>query len=227
MNATERRQYEMLKRAREFGNTHRHLFPDPGVALDTFAALGAVMADLDATDIVKRSASASARGDRKTAARNALSELVLNVSRTARVIRERGYEMPPFAFPDPNTDQTMLSTARQFARDAVPHEAEFARHGVVTSTLTEAANAFEAAMRDRGAGRAGRMLAATRIRELMATAFKHLRTLDVVVKNDLARDKSLQSVWKRARRVDDPRRPRSATAAAEPPVPAADADEAA
>jgi hypothetical protein len=227
MNAYETRQYEMFQRVREFGNTHRDLFPDPGIALDTFTALAGVIAELAATDIAKRSASATARGDRKAAARAALGALLLKVSQTARVIREHGFEMPPFELPGANTAQAMLTTARQFARDAVPYDAEFVRHGVVTSTLTAAANTLEAAMRDRGNGRAGQLLAATRIRELTASAFKHLRTLDVLVKNELAGDRSLQSVWKRARRVEDTRRTRTAPPAPETPVAPADADKAA
>jgi len=227
MNAYETRQYEMFQRVREFGNTHRDLFPDPGIALDTFAALAGVIAELAATDIAKRSASATARGDRKAAARAALGALLLKVSQTARVIREHGFEMPPFELPGANTAQAMLTTARQFARAAVPHDAEFARHGLVTNALIDATNAFETAMRDRGIGRAGHMLAAARIRELMASAFKHLRTLDVLVNNELASDQSLQSVWKRARRVEDPRRPRTAPAAPETPAPPADANKAA
>jgi len=66
-----------------------------------------------------------------------------------------------------------------------------------------------------------------RIRELMASAFKHLRTLDVLVKNELAGDRSLQSVWKRARRVEDTRRTRTAPPAPETPVAPTDADKAA
>jgi hypothetical protein len=218
MNAVETRQYEMLQRVREFGNTHRHLFPDPGIALETFATLAVAIAELAAADIAKRSASASARSDRKAEARKALSELVLKVSQTARVIRARGYAMPPFDFPDGSSDQALLTTARQFARDAVPHETEFVKHGMVTTTLPEAASALEAAMRDRGIGRSGHLLAGTRIRELMASAFEHLRTLDVLVKNELAGNKVLQTVWKRARHVDYPRRPRGAADVPETPM---------
>ena len=228
MNATETRQYEMFQRVRDFGNTHRHLFPDPGVALDTLAALGAVIADIAAADVAKRSASASARSDRKAAARKALSELVVRGSQTARVLRAGGRDLPPFDVPEPRTDQALLTTARQFVRDAAPHEAEFVAHGMVTKALTDAAAAFETAMRDRGIGRSGHLAAGTRIRELLASAFKHVRTLEVIVNNELAHDKVIQAVWKRARRVEDPRRPRSASTPeaapvetkTEPPLPA-------
>ena len=207
----------MLQRVRDFGNTHRHLFPDPGVAVDTFAALGLVIADVAAADIAKRSASASARSDRKAAARRALIELLVKVSQTARVLRAGGRDMPPFEVPEPRTDQALVTTAHQFVRDAAPHEAEFVAHGMVTKTLTEAAAAFETAMRDRGIGRSGHVAAGTRIRELLASALKHVRTLDVIINNELARDKVIQAVWKRARHLEDPRRPRGTGAAETPP----------
>lgn len=221
MNTLETRQYEMLLRVRDFGTTHRDRFPDPGVAREAFAALAVAIEGLAAADVAGRSASAAARSDRKTAAGKVLGDLLLKAGQTARVLRARGHSMP--AFEVPRTNHAMLSAARQFARDATPVEAAFVAHGIAPGSITEAATAFETAMRDRGMSRAELLAARTRIRELFATALDQVRTLDVVIRNELASDKAIHAVWQRARRVDA-RRPRSASLT-DTPAPAADPGE--
>ena len=64
MNGTQRRQFEMLQRIRDFGHTHRDLFTRSIVAPQVFAAVGAMIDELTATDMKKLSASVSARADR-------------------------------------------------------------------------------------------------------------------------------------------------------------------
>jgi hypothetical protein len=223
MNAQQTRQYEMLLRVRDFGNTHQDLFPDPGVARDTLTALGVVIADLAATDTAKRSATASARSDRKEAARQLLGDLLVKASQTARVIRAREPTLPPFDAPARRTDQRLLAAARQFAKDAAPFDAAFVAHGMPLSAVADAAAAFEAILHDRGVRRADHIAARARIRELLASAFGHVRTLNVIVNNEQGDDTAIQAVWKSARRVDDPRRPRRPDAQ-DAPVPATDGD---
>ena len=224
MDSQETRQYEMLQRVRDFGNIHRQRFTEGGVAAKTFAGLAAVIDDLAATDIAKRSASAAARADRKAAARKALGDLLVQVSQTARVLQAAGHSMPPFDVPASRTDQAMLTAARQFARDAIPLEADFVAHGLQPKGIEEVASAFETAMRDRGMSRADHIEARTRIQQLFASASEHLRTLDVIIKNEMGRDKVIRTVWKRARRIDEARRPRGVANEKSPPAEAADVE---
>lgn len=111
MNARETRQYEMLMRVRDFGTTYRHLF-GPGAAGDAFADVAGAIENLAATDLATITASAAARAERKTAARAALSDLLLKISQTAKVLRTRGRMAVDFKLPSRRADQVLLATAR-------------------------------------------------------------------------------------------------------------------
>ena len=204
MKAIERRQYEMLLRLRNFGNTHRDLFQAAPVALEAFDSINAAINELTVTDLLKESASASARADRKVIAKKALMEMLTNVCQLVRVLRGRGQDVPGFALPVSRSDQALLTAGRQFAQEAA---------------------AFEKAANDRGMKRADHIAAKTRIHELLGSAILDVRALDLIVNKELSGNSPLQAVWKHARRVEDPRVSRSAaesidTAQAPAPEPA-------
>jgi hypothetical protein len=204
MNAFERRQYEMLLRVRDFGNTHRQLFSAPG-AQQTFAAVSATIDNLTATALLKVTASVSARADRKEAKRKALVDLLARVSQLARVLRAGGWTLPAFTLPASKSDQALLTTGRQFARDAATVDAEFSANGMGSAVIGASTTAFETALRDRGMSRADRTAARARIRELISSALLDVRRLDLMVQNELATDAVVQAVWKQARRVEEAR----------------------
>ena len=230
MNAHERRQYEMLLRLRDFGQTNKELFAQSPVAQETFASVSSAIDELTVNDLLKMSASAAARADRKLIARRALSELLVKVSQFVRVLRARGRNTPPFLLPAVRSDQDLLTTARQFVRDAAPFDAEFTAHGVGPAALAAAAAALETAVRDRGLKQADRTAARTKIRDLLAAAFLDVRRLDLIVDNELADDNNpLRAVWKHARRVQRARSSRGSgtaevTQPSSPPPPAASDD---
>jgi hypothetical protein len=128
MNARETRQYEMLLRLRDFGNTQRDVFAGFIVAQQAFAAVGRAIDELTATDIRKMSAWISPRAGRKAAAREALIELLLKASQLVKVLRARGQATPPFGCPESRSDQALLTAGRQFERDAATLEAECTGH---------------------------------------------------------------------------------------------------
>jgi NAD(P)-dependent dehydrogenase (short-subunit alcohol dehydrogenase family) len=109
------------------------------------------------------------------------------------------------------------------ARDAAALEAEFTGHGMAPTHISEVTAAFEVAARDRGMSRADHTAARTRIQELLTGAILEARRLDLIIDNELAGDKVIQAVWKQARHVEDPRRPRTA-GVPEPPAPATGVD---
>ena len=230
MNASDRRQYEMLLRLRDFSNTNSDLFASSTVAQEAFRSLGAAIDELTATDLLKVSASVSARADRKAMARKTLIEVLVKVSTLARVLRAQGQQIPAFAMPASKSDQTLLTVGRQFSRDAAPFDAEFSSHGVGPKVIAETTSAFEAATRDRGMKRADHTAAQSRIRDLLAAAMLDVRRLDLIVDNELAGDGNapLRAVWKQVRRVESVRGRRGgdtdgAEAPSPPPPLAADA----
>ena len=123
--------------------------------------------------------------------------------------------MPPFEPAASKSDLAVLTTARHFASDVAAADAEFSAHGLGPRVIAEAAARFEAAIQDRGTGRADHTAARVRIHVLLSSALLDVRRLDLLVENELADDDVIQTVWKQARRVDDPRRRRRGRGAAQ------------
>ena len=205
VNAKETRQFEMLGRVRAFWNTHSHLFTTSTVAQETFAAVGTSVAELTAADIRKMSASVSVRADRKAASRRALIELLQQAGQLVKVLRAEGRTMPPFEVPDSKSDQALLTAGRQLAAEAAAFDAEFSGHGMGAAHIAGTTTAFDTAVNDRGTKRADHVAACTQIQDLLAAALRHVRRLDLIVRNELPHDNVVQTVWKQARRLQDPR----------------------
>jgi hypothetical protein len=225
MNTKQTRQYEMLLRVRDFGNTHGDSFAASSMAKQAFAAIGSAIDELAAADVKKRSSGQAARAERAIAASSALTDLLTSVSHLARVLRASGRTMPPFEMAESRSDQTLLTTARQFATDAAAFDAEFTGHGVGPAQINACAAAFDAVLRDRGTGRADHTAARVRIQEVLSAALLDASRLDLIVDSECAGDPVIRSVWKQARRVESTRGPRSEPASAplanDAPVPAA------
>jgi len=209
----------MLLRLRDFSNTHRDLFASSPVAQEAFAAVNTAIDELTTTDLLKLSASVSARADRKAIARRALTELLMKVSELSRVLRAQGKDVPAFALPASRSDQGLLTAARQFARDAASFEEAFSGYGIGSKVIADATAAFETATRDRGMNRADHTAARTRIHDLLAAAILNVRRLDLIVDSQLADNNAIRAVWKQARRVESARGPRGVrTVDSAPPV---------
>ena len=201
MTRKHRRQYELLVRVSEFAVAYAHVFSESGAGRAALAAIRAAVEELAATDMVKLEASISARADRLSAARKTLTDLLLKVSQLARVLRATGRAVPPFELPLSRSDQSLLTAARQFARDAAGLEAEFAGHGMGSEVITKVATAFDAAVRDRGTKRADHVAANARIHDLLTAALRDVRRLDLIVLNELGADNVLTARWKQTRRA--------------------------
>jgi hypothetical protein len=225
MDAKQRRRYEMLLRLRDFGMTHRELFATSPLAQEAFESLNSAVDELTATDLVKLSASASARANRQAVARKTLTELLLKVTQLARVLRARGKDLPRFDLPESRSDQMLLTAARQFAQDAAAFDADFAGHGLGPKAIADATFAFDTALRDRGMKRADHTAARTRIQDLLSAVVLDVRRLDLIVESQLANNTPLLAVWREARRVLSARTGRSTgagtseTPSPEPAVP--------
>jgi len=205
MNRRHRRQYEMLLRVRDFAKAHAQAFPESGAGREALASVCKAADDLATTDQVKMEASVSARADRLAVARKTLTDLLTKVGQLARVLRAGGQALPAFELPVSKSDQSLLTAARQFARDAALFEAEFSGHGMGSTVIAAVTAAFEGAMSDRGTKRADHIAANTRIHDVLTAALRDVRRLDLIVDNELASDNVIQALWKTARRIKAPR----------------------
>jgi hypothetical protein len=221
MNVKETREYEMLLGVRAFGHTHRELLGPSTAAPALFARVAAAIDELAATDVLRLSAAARARADRKAAARKRLLAMLTNVRRLANVLRRRGRITAPFSLPRSRHDQTLLTVGRQFARDAADVAAECAAHGLVPARIAHVTTQFEQAIDECRMGDAEGAAARARIRELLADARLDVQALDVIVDNELGREHGLCAAWKQARHIERCRSRRGATvdAAAAGPAP--------
>jgi hypothetical protein len=207
MNGIERRQYEMFVRVRNFGEANRTLFEALPVAQQTFAAVGSAVAELAATDMKKMVASASARADRKNAARTTLVHLLRDVVHLADNLRAEGRTLPPFELPASQSAVALLTAGRQFAVDVAPLDADFGGHGMSAAQIASATSALEAAVNDQGMRRTDHVTAKARIHSLITGALRSVRRLDLIVAHDLADNEIVQLAWKQLRRLEEPHGP--------------------
>jgi hypothetical protein len=213
MNAIERRQYQMLVRVRDFGDSYGQLFPASSVARQNFATVAAAVKELDALELTHMAASVSARAERKTLAREALLARVQAISQTARVLAEDapGLDLQ-FQVPNPASDDTLLTTGRKFAGDAAPLASQFVTQGMPTTFVADLqalVDGFERALRDRGMGRKQRQAARAHTNAVLASGLAAVRSLDAIVTNHLQDDDVTKTVWERDRRVVYPVRQRT------------------
>jgi hypothetical protein len=128
MDTFNTRRYEMLVRVRDFGLAHSDLFPPSEKGGEAFAQVTAAVAALS------ENAAAQISGDGTTTreiARAALRNELDAIAMTARALAiDRPGLGDQFWLPRRGGDQTLLSAARAFLREAVPLEAEFVRHAM-------------------------------------------------------------------------------------------------
>jgi len=224
MNAIERRQYEMLVRVRDFGDSYGHLFPTSSVAQENFAAVAAAIKELDAQDVTHMAASVDARAHRKEVARQALLARLQAISQTARLLpRDAPALEQQFEVPTPATDQTLLTAGRKFARDAQSFDSHFVAHGMPATFLADLnalVDGFERALRDRGLGREARRAARAATRAALANGLAAVRSITAIVTNHLRDDAVTRTIWERERRIVYPERTKR-TDATPKPTPAA------
>jgi len=205
MNSTQRRQYEMLLRVRDFGNTHRDHFAASTSALEIFAAVNTAIDELTAAAMRKRAASQSAQAAERRAAHRALIDLLQNAAHLVKVLRAEGRPIPPFSLPASKSDQALVIAGRQLAADAATYGADFTGHALSPAYITEITTALETAVNAREIHLADHTASQAQIRELISGAVRQVRKLDVIVRTELAHDTAAMAVWAQAERTKEPR----------------------
>ena len=137
------------------------------------------------------------------------------VRQTARISGLPGLEdkfLSPFDVPD----QALLTLARTYGNDAFPVKAELSKRGLgpdFINDLSEAAQAFGAALNERTQWLARQVAATAEIDRQIERGLRLVRELGVIVRNVYARDPTKLALWesvshveksgRRSRRDDD------------------------
>jgi hypothetical protein len=214
----------MLVRVDDFGDLRAASFPAGTRGNELFAAVKQVVSELEkhARDqTAGRSAGAEGTASR-AAAREALYEDLLEISRTARAM---AFDTPGvderFRVPRGNrNDQTLLSTARSFLVEAVPIQDQFLSHEMPLDFIQDLEadiEAFEQSIAEQNRGADTLTAATAAVESAIERGVTAVRRLDVIVRNKFREDPSTLAAWTSASHTE------RAPKAARPPQPPAPA----
>jgi len=210
MRDAQRRAYDSLVRARDFGQERAADFPANSFGAQLFADLNDVVAELSlhAEMQTSRRSAAKQGTTSKAAARANLLEDLEAISRTARAMAINNPGLADlFRLPHSNGDQALLSTAHAFATDAVAYKADFIKHELPADFLEDLAAdiaAFETADTERH-NSTGAHVAATRgFDDTLERGLNIKRQLDAVVRNKYRDDPATLAAWTSATHVERP-----------------------
>ena len=221
MNDSELRRYEMLIRVQDFGKAHAAAFPANTLGAELFTEVTSAIAELSSHASAQVSSASSAKQgtSSRALARTTLRESMEAISLTARAI---ALDMPTigdkFRMPHNASDQNLLATAKAFAADAAALSAEFIRHEMPATFLTDL-NAdiddFHQAISDQNQSREGHVSSTVSIGSALERGLKAVRKLNAVIQNKFRGDKSTLAAWLSASHVE--RHARKPAAKPEPP----------
>lgn len=208
MNNLEIRRLEMLTRVRDFGAARAALFPPAGHAGQLFAAVTAVVEELEA-HAANQSLQTSVTREHtitKAVARAALTEAIEAINLTARAMSlttpGRDHQ---FRFPRRHGDQALLAAARAFAEEAVPLKAEFLLREMPANFI-EALNAdieaLDQAISARNVTTGSQVEATAALDDAIDRGMKAAQELNAIVQNKLRDDKPALAAWTSARHVE-------------------------
>jgi hypothetical protein len=205
MKTWETRRYEMLVRVRDFGSNYGDLFPASTLAAKEFAAVAEAVKQLSEYAVEKKSTTRHGVRSREVA-RQALAAELDTINKTAAAMTA---DMPDqeskFGVPARLTDAVLLTTGRQFVRDAEPFKSQFILHGMPETFLGDLqalVTAFENALREWDEGKGENAQARTNITLALDAGLAALRKLNVIVPNQLKNDPGLLANWERERQMD-------------------------
>lgn len=204
MTRFQRVRYEMFLRVRDFGITHRDLFPESSRGGQSFAKVAQATLLLETHSVARLLAAHDGRRG-KVAARAVVRRWMLSIARTARdVARTTSGGNRRLRMPHRTADVALLTSARLFLDDGAPISDAFIELGLPNNWITEfraAVDAFEEQLKGRRAGRYGVAAANAGIKAALKEGFGAIHTLDVIIANTLTNDPVLLAVWARGRRI--------------------------
>ena len=217
MFTKDRLQYQMFARVREYGTTHRQLFPESSKAGKAFAAVAEATAEIEAQQTAEQHAAGEGRED-KTPLREALGAYLATIAKASRLLD------PPvtgdvFRLPRRQSDEALVASARRFVGVAQPRAEELVAVGLAATFVTEVsglANRLQNATVGRRDGRQKRNGVQEAITTALAKGRVAMGALDVMIPITLTHNPAARGEWKSARRVGAKRK---ATAVAKKPAP--------
>lgn len=210
MKDTEIRKLEMLRRVRDFGAAHASSFPAASLAAQKFAAVGAVVAEVESHGTTQSTGkgAAQAGASAKRAARVDLREKMAAVRDTALALEEVTPGVSAnFRIPRTNGDQALMSAARAFVAAATPLKNEFLQREMPATfleDLTAAVTRFENSLNEKNASTEKRITATAAINSGLERGLKLVRELDPIVNNKFRGDAATLAAWASASHVARP-----------------------
>jgi len=212
------RRLQMLEHVRDFGATHRDVFPQASFAGRMFAVVA------DAVEALKHHAAKELAGrndvragtESKEKTRMTLRRRLSAVSRFARVV---AVDMPGFdaAFRVrfDCSDERLLARARSLLKAARPLAQTFVDHDMplnLLAKLQEDVDAFDTAIASREHSHGRRTTARTGIDAEIRKGLLAAKRLDAIVPHKIE-DRGALAIWNAGRRVGYPRRSKKPVAA--------------
>ncbi len=207
MKDKEIRKFEMLMRVRDFGVTHANAFTAASVGGQKFAAIGAVVDELEAHGANQFSGKGAAQAGTlaKRVARTSVREMMVAIRDTAQALEEI---MPGvsanFRVPSNNGDQALISSARAFVEAATPIKSEFIQREMPATfleNLTAAIALFESAVNEKNTNTERRVAATAAINASLERGAKLVRELEPIVRNKFRSDAATLAAWESASHV--------------------------
>lgn len=218
MTRSQKQQYQMLVRLRDFGATHRELFPESSPAGQVFAAIAAAVAAID--QYLARRVRARAEGQRvNPGTRDAVLTSLKAIAGTARRISFAVPDINPFQLPRRRSFSTMIATGRAFIVEADKRQAEFVKLGMpatFVADFTSAVDALEQAVTLQINSRTLRLDAQAHLEHALDDGLHLVGDLDTILGNSLRPNPALLATYRGARRIGGTQPP----AAQAPSVPA-------
>lgn len=196
--------HEMFVRVRGFGQSHEHLFPPGSPGAEAIAVVSGV--DVELSALLVKEIQAVDHPKWRARARVALTRLLQRVARAGRQIARLDRRKDhPFVVPSPRTDTVLLTTARQFLRDADPLEARFIAIGMPAAFLAdlrETTDNFAQSVKRQRDARGESVAVRAGYRDAFRRGFDAVLTLDIVMANTHQHDEVARAAWTSARRVE-------------------------
>ncbi len=208
MNDSQTKNYEMLTRVDSFGTEHAADFPASSLGGEKFAAVSAVIDELEEHGTAQSAGGSAARTSTgaKRAAREELKRQMSAISETARAMESgRPGIAASFRLSNTNGDQALLNAARAFVETATPLKTEFIRYELPASFLEDlsaAVSAFENALSGQTQGVERRVTATAAIEAVIERGRQLVRELDAIVSNKYRNNRATLAAWESASRVE-------------------------
>jgi len=225
MDTNQMKQYEMLVRVNQFGETHGDLFRKTNQARQHFAGVAVAVKELSGYTIDKMRATDEGKSN-KASGRLALASRLRTISRTARMIAADNPGMEDkFNYPKPQSDQALIVAGRLFAQDAEAFAGAFVAQVMPKTFIADLkalVDRFEQAIQDRDANKEAHAAARLKIAAALRSGTLAVRKLDTIMSNHPLGDPDIVELWRRERKVVRPRRVRFRGQAGAEPAPVAE-----